>query len=551
MPMLREAQAAIAAGDHARAAIIFTNIRSTFPQIHIALPLLSRAICYLEMGEYAKGIQDCDEVMSVPDTQIPPDIVVGCNTSHAAASGLLAKLHKQSGQEGLSEMHLRAMRQKQQEAVANVQEAVHIKERGNELFKAGRLQDAAEAYERSAQLDPTSEIIWSNLSLVYAKLNKLDRAEAAARQSTVIKPSYAKGWFRLGQALMAGKKYPEAMAAFQTGLKYAPEDAELKSKYIEAATHAEKDGFEQKLMSMMIDLARDSFDVREWWRSYSSLADFVDPTDSWSQSWAPKIDSDTVKPVILSALKAGYPEAQIFTDDDKTTPKGPSSVVSNGDFTFDRLDMKSYIHHSLFANPIVAATYLLPLVKEAEPKGDWHVVISFNYKPPKGAEESSQLYTALVDKKKMRVFDWQGLALDQRNAMGKGKMSSDREMNGRMFRALVESVDTDKIIYTTGDAKFLSEFCEEFWAAERRAPGLTKPSSGTTDEEGASNGAALKAKKVPQPTIWDQLDNLLKPDNLLVIFGAIAVLLAIYIAVSASWSSPAPAAEPAATAAAE
>jgi hypothetical protein len=50
--------------------------------------------------------------------------------------------------------------------------------------------------------------------------------------------------------------------------------------------------------------------------------------------------------------------------------------------------------------------------------------------------------------------------------------------------------------------------------------------------------------EAPKPTIFDHLDSLLKPDNLLVIFGGVAVLLAVYIAFSAATTSAPAAATP-------
>ncbi|KAI9027953.1 hypothetical protein DFJ74DRAFT_765929 [Hyaloraphidium curvatum] len=526
MPLLREAQMAIGARDYARAVALFTQIRRDFGgSIHVSLPLLSRAICFLEMGDehIEDGIRDCEEVLSVPDVRIPDGIVAGVDYSHAAAAGLLSKFHAKAGREGLAEMNLRMMRDKQVEAAGLLQQAQQLREKGNDLLKKGKTDEAVAAYEAAVKADPTNELIFSNLSFAYLKSGKADRAELAARQCTLLKPSFAKGWYRLGMALMQLERHPEAMAAFHSGLKRSPDDQELKSKYLESATHAEKAGYEKVLMGMLVDLARDSFDVREWWRSYASVVDFVDPKSSWQSLYVPKLGTEPVKAAVEAALRAAVPDCD--------PAAGPTAVISSNDFSFPPDDVSSYLHHALLEQPLVAATYLLPLLKEAEPKGDWHVVISFNFNPPKGGEEASQLYTALVDRKKMRILDWEGLVLDYRNAMGKGKMKGDREMNGAFFRAAIEDLQTDKILYTCGDSTQLLEFCKEFYASERRRP---------ADAGGGPQAADAKPEEIrlrrrrkddgQESAVTSVLDSLLKPDNLLMIFGAAALLFAVYVA---------------------
>lgn len=529
-PLLREAQLAINAGNHARAVEIFTQIHAQFPSIHPSLPLLSRAIAYLELKEFEKGIQDCNDVLAIPDVPIPDGIVMGCNTSHAAAAGLLAKLHKANGQEGMSEMHMRMMNEKRQEAANQIQEALSLKEKGNELWRKGQISEAVSVYEQSVSKDATNEATWSNLSQGYLKLGKFDRAEAAARQCTLVKPSFAKGWFRLGMALSAQEKFPEAMAAFHSGLKYAPEDPELKAKYQEAATQAEKNGYEKVLMGLMVDLARESFDIRSWWRSYSTVIDFLDPKATWEEEFVPVLSSAEFKNAVQVALQAAVPDAD--------ASKGPASAFSAGDFSFGPDAMESYVHHAMLGHPVATAAYLLPLIRETDAKGDWHAVISFNFKTPKGAEEVPQIYTALVDKKRMKVVDWEGLALDYRNAMGRGPMEKDKKWNGQLFRALVDDIADDKIIYTTADSKMLSDFVTEFYAAERRSPTPANAKTQGKEISAAAPQPTAAKNSAAAPGLFERLDQLLNPDSLLKIFGAAAVLLAIYIALTATSAGP-------------
>ena len=93
------------------------------------------------------------------------------------------------------------------------------------------LEDAGTAYDDLATLH-------SNRSACYMQLKDFVKAEEDGESCTTLKPSWGKGWSRLGTAKMARAKYLEAAAAFEKAYEVESESADLKRRYREDAQKA-------------------------------------------------------------------------------------------------------------------------------------------------------------------------------------------------------------------------------------------------------------------------------------------------------------------------
>ncbi|XP_010522519.1 PREDICTED: STI1-like protein [Tarenaya hassleriana] len=105
-----------------------------------------------------------------------------------------------------------------------------LKDKGNELFKAGNYLKAAALYTQAIKLDPSNPALYSNRAAAFLQLVKLNKALADAETTIKLNPQWEKGYFRKGCVLEAMEKYEDALAAFQTALQYNPQSAEVSRK---------------------------------------------------------------------------------------------------------------------------------------------------------------------------------------------------------------------------------------------------------------------------------------------------------------------------------
>ena len=118
--------------------------------------------------------------------------------------------------------------------VADRMKAGELKERGNAAFAAGKHEDAAELFSQCIAMDPDNEVYWSNRAAAYIGLKRFSDAECDARKVVALKPSWVKGWARLGAALLAQGDGGEAREAFQKALALEPSDVTLQTQLSKA-----------------------------------------------------------------------------------------------------------------------------------------------------------------------------------------------------------------------------------------------------------------------------------------------------------------------------
>jgi Ca2+-binding EF-hand superfamily protein len=109
-----------------------------------------------------------------------------------------------------------------------VKVAAHNRNKGNAAFKAGEWEKAINYYSKSLKVDPTNFIVTSNRSSAYLKMGQKEDALKDAERCIQLSKTYAKGHARKAMALHAMKKYSEEVNAYKAGLKYCPDDKNLK-----------------------------------------------------------------------------------------------------------------------------------------------------------------------------------------------------------------------------------------------------------------------------------------------------------------------------------
>ncbi|HLL73901.1 MAG TPA: tetratricopeptide repeat protein [Pyrinomonadaceae bacterium] len=88
---------------------------------------------------------------------------------------------------------------------------------GNDAFDAGpaRYEEAEQAYQHAAELNPKEARAYLGLGRVYAALNRVPETLAAFRKAVEIKPKMAEARFNLGQVLFVTGKRDEALEQYE------------------------------------------------------------------------------------------------------------------------------------------------------------------------------------------------------------------------------------------------------------------------------------------------------------------------------------------------
>jgi len=106
-------------------------------------------------------------------------------------------------------------------AAAAATAADEVKLRGTAAFREGNYKKAAELYYEASRTAPECHTHFSNLALALLKLGQPQHAVTAAQRCTELAPTFAKGHYRLGQALHARGDTAAACATFRAGLAHA------------------------------------------------------------------------------------------------------------------------------------------------------------------------------------------------------------------------------------------------------------------------------------------------------------------------------------------
>lgn len=125
-----------------------------------------------------------------------------------------------------------------------LKEIEKLKEKGNELFKAGKYQEAIDEYTRVLEFDPTNKVfnavILSNRALCYQKLNKNMEGLKDANKAIALNPNYNKAYFRRGNIYMAFKMYEEAKWDFHKVKEMDPTNKDAHRLWEEAKRESNK-----------------------------------------------------------------------------------------------------------------------------------------------------------------------------------------------------------------------------------------------------------------------------------------------------------------------
>ncbi len=95
--------------------------------------------------------------------------------------------------------------------------------RGTALARAGHYEEAIDAYQRAARIDPTNPEVYNDLGNAYFATMQIDKARDLYRKTLKLAPDHAWAMNNLGYTYFATKEYESAVQWFQRALTREPD----------------------------------------------------------------------------------------------------------------------------------------------------------------------------------------------------------------------------------------------------------------------------------------------------------------------------------------
>ena len=88
------------------------------------------------------------------------------------------------------------------------------KQKGNESFRIGDLEDSLRCYTRSLEADSSNYIVYANRAMAYLKLERFEKADDDCTKSLQLENTYVKSWSRRGLTRFKRGMYSEVIERF-------------------------------------------------------------------------------------------------------------------------------------------------------------------------------------------------------------------------------------------------------------------------------------------------------------------------------------------------
>ena len=234
--------------------------------------LLNEAAVYFEQNDMDKCIATCEKAKEKGrEVQAPFSVIAKAFARMGNAYSKKGDLQaaKDAYESSLMEHRTEEVQDKLKKLKAELKQQTELayrdpvkaeeaKERGNELFKAGKFPDAIEAYSEAIKRAPDNARYYTNRATARAKLMDFAGSQDDAEKAIKIDPTYAKAYVKLGNAQLQTKEYHKALETFKKAL-------ELEDSNVEA-----KDGLRRTIMKINESSVTDTDDPE---RAKRALAD--------------------------------------------------------------------------------------------------------------------------------------------------------------------------------------------------------------------------------------------------------------------------------------
>jgi tetratricopeptide (TPR) repeat protein len=202
---------------------------------------------------YLDAISDAFAVLRFDDAPALGEMLPGYSTCHSVAYFCLSKCYFELGQTEIHQMAFerhREIEERATKAKTNVagsstnapvdkMSVEQLKQDGNKYFKAGQYVQATMTYYGGLLLDPDNHILHSNICQAMLRDGSPRLAKYHAKRCVELKPSWPKGYYRLGMVLLRLGEYSEVVKVLEKASSLAeqqdmPYDAALANALKEA-----------------------------------------------------------------------------------------------------------------------------------------------------------------------------------------------------------------------------------------------------------------------------------------------------------------------------
>ena len=135
-----------------------------------------------------------------------------------------------------------------------------LKNEGNELFRSGELKEAVKRYTAAIALNANDPTFYSNRSACYLGMGNGVLAAQDARTAIDLRPSWAKGHYRLGCAMSLLGRWDSATLCFEQSLVLQPDDPSATAGLAAAREECEKMATDQRIRAASGGSKRPWFD---------------------------------------------------------------------------------------------------------------------------------------------------------------------------------------------------------------------------------------------------------------------------------------------------
>jgi tetratricopeptide (TPR) repeat protein len=112
--------------------------------------------------------------------------------------------------------------------------AVNHYVRGWLLSHLGRLEEAAGAYDRAVEIDPTFADAYYNAGVVFAELGRVEEALKRWYAASDVDPKHVDAYYNAGQAHYNRKEFAQALDRWSRARAQAPDDFDIAKKILQA-----------------------------------------------------------------------------------------------------------------------------------------------------------------------------------------------------------------------------------------------------------------------------------------------------------------------------
>jgi len=156
--------------------------------------------------------------------------------------------------------------------MAESDQALQAKKRGNTHYKAKEFEKAIAEYTTAIELNAKDHTFFSNRSACYAEIGEFEKSLADAESVLKLNPKFAKGYTRKALALQKLGRQEEVLECYKQGLEHCPNDQKIRAGMQESMRRSGKGLISQQaLMVAMMDP-----EIKNWYETDAAFKQKID-----------------------------------------------------------------------------------------------------------------------------------------------------------------------------------------------------------------------------------------------------------------------------------